>query len=100
MLSVDHLQGTRMTIDWTRDLPIRSTSPDLASVPPRLGRRAAAAFLSLHFFPVSPRTIEAWPIPSRRVNGKALYETIDLITYANQKIDEAAVSRGGRQHHH
>lgn len=60
-----------------------------AAIPARLGRAAAAALVTHHFFPVSARTLERWPVKVRRVNGKALIETVDLIAVAKAKLDNA-----------
>lgn len=70
---------------------------DLAALPKRVDRRAGAEILTRHFFPVSPRTIEAWPLMVRRVNGRALYETADLVAFARAKVTEAPAIRGGRR---
>lgn len=44
----------------------------LATLPTNLDRRTAAAAISKNLFPVSPRTLERWPVPTRRVNGRAV----------------------------
>ena len=79
------------------------TSPNAASnppsqaddLPPRLDRRTAAAVVTARFFPVSYRTLEAWPITSRVVNGRAVVETAELLAFARAKLDAAPVIRGG-----
>jgi hypothetical protein len=53
--------------------------------------------LTHHFFPVSHRTLEAWPLTWRHVNGKALVETAELFAFAQSKLDAAAPIRGGRR---
>jgi hypothetical protein len=73
---------------------IRHISPDNApldvnALPARLTRAAAAAVVTQHFFPVSPRTLERWPLATRRVNGKALIEAKDLIALAQSKLENA-----------
>ncbi|NKE45148.1 hypothetical protein HB662_10185 [Roseomonas frigidaquae] len=70
---------------------------DLASLPRRVDRRAAADLVSRHFFPVSPRTVEAWPLTVRRVNGKALLEVQELMAFARAKLEAAPPVRGGRR---
>lgn len=65
-------------------------------LPVRLDRRIAAELISLHFFPISPRTLERWPIGWRRINGKALAETADILAEAKRQVDAAAAVRGGR----
>lgn len=71
--------------------------PALPAHPVNIDRRAGAELVTRLFFPVSHRTIEAWPLPVRRVNGKALYLTDDLLTYAQQKLDAAPAIRGGKR---
>ena len=47
--------------------------------------------------PGSPRTIEAWPLATRRVNGKATIATAELLALAEAKLAAAPVIRGGRR---
>jgi hypothetical protein len=46
---------------------------DLEALPERMDRKAAAAFISRHFFPVAARSLERWPLnesaPNRRLRG-------------------------------
>ena len=72
-------------------------SLDLTALPKRMDRQAGAALVTHYFFPVSPRTIEAWPLVARRVNGRALYETAELLAFAKAKFDAAPAIRGGRR---
>ncbi len=72
-------------------------SPDLAVLPIRVDRQTGAALLARYFFPCSPRTLEAWPIRWRRVNGRALIETAELFALARAKLDEAPAIQGGRR---
>jgi hypothetical protein len=61
-----------------------------------MSRDEAAAMLSRHFFPISKRTLERWPLAIRRVNGRALYETEELIALAQAKLDAAQPVMSGR----
>lgn len=70
--------------------------PDIAALPQRMDRRAAAALVTRHFFPLSHRTLEAAPLTWRRVNGRALCETVELVRWAQAKLDAAPPIRGGR----
>lgn len=70
---------------------------DLATLPKRVDRRAAAELVSRLYFPVSHRTVEAWPLVTKRVNGKAIVETRDVLAYAKAKLDAAPPIRGGRR---
>ena len=68
--------------------------PDL---PARVDSKAGAELVTHHFFPVSHRTIEAWPLAWRHVNGKALCETAELFAFAQTKLDAAPPIRGGHR---
>lgn len=75
------------------------TPPDLAvllpSLPPAVTRKDGADLLRRHAgFPVSPRSLERWGLPSRRVNGKTLLSTAALFAIATQKMAEAPVIAG------
>jgi hypothetical protein len=67
------------------------------TLPPRVGRRDAAALIQRHFFPVSHRTLERAPLTWRHINGKALVETTELFQWARAKLAEATPIRGGRR---
>lgn len=68
-----------------------------AALPPRIWRRDAPPVLyALLGFPVSPRTLESWPVPTRLVNGKATFDTAELLAFARSKMGEAPVIKGGR----
>jgi hypothetical protein len=86
-----------------RDFPARAAaSADLnldgllANYPTRATRKAGAEWVSRLFFPVSHRTLEAWPLTWRRVNGKAVVETAELFAVAKAKLESAPAIRGGR----
>ncbi|RVT97660.1 hypothetical protein EOD42_07535 [Rhodovarius crocodyli] len=69
---------------------------DFTKIPPRVDRRAGAALLTQYMFPISKRTLEAWPLTWRRVNGKAVVETKELFALAQQKLDAAPAIRNGK----
>lgn len=71
-------------------------TPDLAALPVRLDRKAAAELVTRFFFPISPRSLEAAHLPVIYANGKALIETADLLDFARQKIEAAPKIMGGR----
>jgi len=79
-----------------READARKTSPHPLPHPVRVDRRMAAELVSRHFFPVSHRTVEAWPLVVRHVNGKATIETAELFAYAQAKLDASPPIRGGR----
>ena len=72
-----------------------NTAP--AGLPEYMDRRAAADALTRHLFPVSPRTLEVWPLATRRVNGKALISTAEVFTLARAKLNAAPAIMGGRK---
>jgi hypothetical protein len=63
--------------------------------PTRVDRKVGAKLVTRYFFPVSHRTIEAWPLVWRHVNGKAVVETVELFAFAQAKLDAAPPIRGG-----
>ena len=72
-------------------------SPDLLnSLPKYVDRKAGAKLITQNFFPTSHRTLEAWPLTWRHVNGKAIVETEELIACAVAKMNAAVPIRGGR----
>lgn len=77
----------------------RRHRPDLlpGPIPPRVTRRDAATLLYRELgFPVSPRTLEAWPVSIVRIGGKATLDTAELLAHARGIIARAPVQRGGR----
>ncbi|MCB4825569.1 hypothetical protein [Roseicella aerolata] len=70
---------------------------DLAALPVRVDRRAGAELVTKHFFPVSHRSLEVWPLTWRHINGKALCETEELVAVARAKLKAATPIRGGRR---
>ena len=70
---------------------------NFSEVPRRVDRKAGAALVTRYFFPVSPRTLEAWPLTWRRVNGYAVCETAELFAVAQAKLDAAPPIRGGKR---
>jgi hypothetical protein len=69
----------------------------LAELPANVDRRTAADLVTKYFFPVSYRTLEAWPLRTRRVNGRAISSTSELFTTAHAKLCSAPMVMGGRR---
>jgi hypothetical protein len=69
----------------------------LAGAPINVDRSFGAALVTKNIFPISPRTLEAWPLPTRRVNGKAIMSTATLFKVAYAKLMAAPVTMGGKQ---
>lgn len=63
--------------------------------PARIDRRVGAELINRYFFPISPRTLERWPVTWRRINGRALCETSELLAEAQRRVDLAPAIRGG-----
>jgi hypothetical protein len=70
--------------------------PDLAAYPVRMDRRGLAAFITQEFFPVSPRSLERWPLAWQHVNNKAIGRTAEAAAVAASKLDEAPPIRSGK----
>ncbi len=69
----------------------------LADQPPNVDRQTGARLITRHIFPVSHRSLEAWPLPIRRVNGRAVIPTATLFEVAYAKFAEAPVIMSGRK---
>ncbi|HEY1410720.1 MAG TPA: hypothetical protein VGF36_01200 [Rhodopila sp.] len=69
----------------------------LTNQPPNVDRKTGAALLTRHMYPVSHRSLEAWKLPTRRVNGRALIPTATLFEVAYAKFAAAPVVMGGRR---
>ena len=71
--------------------------PDPAKLP-RYGDRRFLARLHCHYYGhQSPRTLEAWPLPWRIVNGRAVTEVRAFLAEAQRRFDAAPVIMGGRR---
>jgi hypothetical protein len=73
------------------------TQLDLAPYPVRMDRRQGAAFVTKHYFPVSPRSLEKWPLTWLHVNAKALAATAEFAAVAEAKLAAAIPIRGGKR---
>ena len=69
----------------------------LATLPTRVPRDAAAELVTRHFFRVSKRSLERWPVSVRLLNGRAHLETAELFDVAQRMCDQAPKIRGGLQ---
>lgn len=68
-----------------------------AGLPVRTDRRTLAGVITKYFFPISHRTLEAWPLPTQLVNGKAIVPTIVGLKMAYVLLNAAPVIAGGRR---
>lgn len=64
---------------WTPETPL----------PKYADRATAAAIVTHHCFPVSPRTLERWPLTVRRPNKAAVYSVEELMNVAKAKLAAA-----------
>jgi hypothetical protein len=64
--------------------------------PVRAPRQSIAEIVTRHAYQVHHRSIERWPLPTRRINGKTHLETIDALAYALEGVDAAPLVMGGR----
>ena len=67
----------------------------LEAAPAYVDRRVGADLLRQHVIPVSHRTLESWPLPWWRVNGRALTMTMFLFAVAHAKRVAAPIVMGG-----
>jgi hypothetical protein len=63
--------------------------PDISALPPLVDRRTAAALVTQHYYPVSPRTLESWEVQCIRLNGKALAAPAQYFAAAQSRLDAA-----------
>ncbi len=89
-----------MTEVEKRALKRGGSLPDLSELPVRVPRDAAAKLVSRFYFQVSPRTMERWPLPWRRVNGRAHCETADIFAHAESLLAEAPPVRASQRSEH
>jgi hypothetical protein len=72
--------------------------PDPERLPKLATRKQLAAIHARYFGPLSPRTLEAVPLPYRRPPGSpALYETAAFLEWARARIESAPLVMGGRK---
>jgi hypothetical protein len=68
----------------------------LRAAPLNSDRRSLAQLITEMVAPVSPRTLEDWPLTWRLVNGKAVTDTRTAIEVAYRRFQAAPEYRGGR----
>jgi hypothetical protein len=76
-----------------------SHSEDPADHPVRVNRREAAELVTHIFFPVSPRSLEVWPLTVRRVNGHTTVDTAQLFAIAKGKLAAADIGTRSTVHY-
>ena len=58
-------------------------------LPQYADKQTAAAIITHHFFPISPRTLERWPLTVRRPNKATVYEVDEVMAVAEAKLNSA-----------
>ena len=61
--------------------------------PKNADRKTMAAIITHTHFPVSPRTIERWPLTVRKPNKKAILEVKTALEYAEKQLNKAYAYR-------
>lgn len=62
-------------------------------LPIYINRRKAAEVISRHYFPLSHRSLEKWPVKYLNVNNKALVETNEILSIAYKKLELALTEK-------
>ncbi len=65
---------------------------DLEALPVRMDRKAAASFITKHFFTVAARSLERWPLDEVYVNGRVMLETGQLVAEAERRLAAASAA--------
>lgn len=63
-------------------------SPDQA-LPRNADRKTLAAIITHRCFPISPRTLERWPLTVRKPNKSVIYDVTEALEYAEQQLNNA-----------
>jgi hypothetical protein len=63
--------------------------------PRHADRKTLAAIIAHEYFPVSPRSLERWPLKVRRVNGRAVYAVKDVLAVAEAMAAAGRVYKQG-----
>jgi hypothetical protein len=56
-------------------------------------REVLAQKITAQFFPVSPRTLERWPIAVKHVARRALHKEDEVLAFALRRLEQAPVTR-------
>jgi|TARA_R110000764_G_scaffold118140_1_gene205582 hypothetical protein len=58
-------------------------------LPKHADRKTLAAIITHHFFPISHRTLQTWPLTVRRPNRASIYNVEEAMAYAESKLSSA-----------
>jgi hypothetical protein len=82
----------------TDDLKLPADILALLADLPRYANRKDLAELHRKFYaPISPRSLEVWPLEWRVINGHAVSNVRHFMIVAQSRFDAAPVIRGGRR---
>jgi hypothetical protein len=82
--------------NWLPDDFIPIFRQVLGQLPAFPDRKTFAIEFSRHVAKLSHRTVEAWPLTTRRIFGRACPEARELLEMAFRKMLDAPAVRGGR----
>jgi hypothetical protein len=89
--------ATSVAFSVLQHLPLPA-EPDPDLMPIRFGsREQLAALHERYFVPLSPRTLERWPLRWQRVNGRAVCDVGSFLAEAKRRFAEAPVMSGGER---
>ena len=49
-------------------------------------RKTIAAIIADNYGPISPRTLERWPLVGRRFNGRTVFPVADVLKFARDQL--------------
>ena len=52
-------------------------------------RKTLAVIITHRYFPISPRTLERWPLIARKPNKAVVYDVTEALEYAEQQLNKA-----------
>jgi hypothetical protein len=78
-------------------LPELPPEPDPTKLPRYGDRRLLAQIHTKYYAPVSPRTLEKWPLVWIILNGRAISEVRAFLIEAQRRFDAAPAILGGRR---
>lgn len=70
-------------------MPQQTTWTASQPLPKYADKRTAAAIITHLYFPISPRTLEKWPLTVRRPNKAAIFAVEELIEIAKERLNAA-----------
>ena len=65
-------------------------------LPKYADRKILAAIITHYRFPISPRTLQTWPLTARHPNRAVVYDVNEAFEYAQSKLDLAPCYKQGK----